>query len=119
MTTITIDLELTADDFADIVDAACMAIGYWARNTEFIEPYNENDPPSTLTVVCDEGRIHLLTAPLIEEAMSKIVENKIEVSNSTRNDVTRSIKENDMSYIDANAADAIIQVACFGEIVYG
>ena len=28
-------------------------------------------------------------------------------------------KENDMSYIDAEAADCILQVAFFGKIVYG
>lgn len=117
---ITLDFELTLTDFADIVDTAGHAIGYWCDEAEYDEPYDENDPDATYTVSCEEGtEIYTLTKADIERAMVSIAENRMDVSASIRDDVRQAIKDDDMSYIDGYAADAIIQAACFGTIVYG
>ena len=117
---ITIDFEITLTDFADIVDAAGYAIGHWCDEAEYDEPYDENDPDATYTVSCEEGtQIYTLTKADIEKAMGLIAEDRMDVSASIRDDIRQAITEDDMGLIDGYAADAIIQVACFGCIVYG
>jgi hypothetical protein len=117
---ITVDFELTLTDFADIVDTAGHAIGYWCDEAEYDEPYDSDDPDATYTVSCEEGtQIYTLTKADIEKAMELIAEGRIDISASIRDDVRMAITEDDMGNIDGYAADAIIQVACFGCIVYG
>lgn len=117
---VAIDFELTWADFADVVDTACHCIGYWADEVEFAEPYDAEEPEALLSISCEEGvEIYEITKDDVEKAMGKIMENKVEISASIRSDVTSAIKEDDYGYIDSYAADAIIQIACFGEIVYG
>lgn len=117
---ITIDFELTLTDFADIVDAAGYAISYWCDEAEYNEPYDEADPDASYTVSCEEGtEIHTLTKADIEKAMVLIAEDRIDISAGIRDDVRLAISEDDMGHVDAYAADAIIQVACFGSIIYG
>lgn len=117
---LTINFELTLTDFADIVDAAGYAIGYWADEAEYNEPYLESDPDATYTVSSEEGtEMHTLTKADIEKAMVLIAEDRMDISGDIRDDVRLAIKEDDMGHIDGYAADAIIQVACFGCIVYG
>lgn len=117
---ITLDFELTLTDFADIVDAAGYAIGYWCDEAEYDEPYDENDPDATYTVSCEEGtEIYTLSKSDVEKAMVSIAENRVDVSNNIRDYIKLAIKEDDMCHIDGYAADAIIQVACFGTIIYG
>ena len=117
---LTIDFELTLTDFADIVDAAGYAISYWADEAEYFEPYFESDPDATYTVSCEEGtEMYTLTKANFEKAMVLIAEDRMDIAGDVRDSVRTAIKEDDMGHIDACAADAIIQVACFGCIVYG
>jgi hypothetical protein len=117
---ITIDFELTLTDFADIADTAGYVIGYWADEAEYDEPYDENDPDATYTVSCEEGtEIYTLAKGDVEKAMELIAAGQVNIAASTRDDVRLAITEDDMGHIDGYAADAIIQVACFGTIVYG
>lgn len=112
-----IEFEFTTDDFADIVDTAGYAIGYWADETEYIEPYFDSDPEASYTIYC-EGIKYALKQGDIETAMVRISEDKVNVSSSIKTAVLNSMEE-DMGEIDGYAADAIVQVACFGEIIYG
>jgi hypothetical protein len=112
MQQVTLNFELTLDDFTDILDAAGYAIGYWADEAE--------PDGDTYTVSCEEAtQIFTVSKRDIELAMASIAQNRIDVSADICHDVMLAIKEEDCSYIDGYAADAIIQVACFGEIVYG
>ena len=115
---ITIDFELDLEDFADIVDAAGYAIGYWADEAEYVEPYHETDPEATYTVWC-EGVKYILKKENFESAIIFISEGKIDVSHNVKSYILNAIKHDDMGEIDAYAADAITQVACFGEVIYG
>ena len=120
MATITIDLEVTNTDFSDIVDTACHCIGYWADETEFDEPHDEGDSPAKLSISCEDGEgIYEVTKADVEKAISLIIEGKVSICNTVRSDIESAIKEDDYGYIDGYAADAIIQVACFGELIYG
>jgi hypothetical protein len=120
MATIVLAFEVTNSDFSDIVDTACNCIDYWADEVEFDEPHDENDPPAKLSISCEDGEgIYEVTRIDVEEAMIRIVEGKVSVCNTVRSDIESAIREDDYGYIDGYAADAIIQVACFGELIYG
>lgn len=51
----------------------------------------------------------------LQKAINQIVGKKVRVSD----DIRRWIASGDPGMIDADAADVIVQVACFGEIVFG
>ena len=120
MATITIDFEVTNTDFSDIVDTALMCIDYWADEAEFQEPHDESDSPAKLSLSCEEGvDLYEVTRADAEKAMALIAEGKVTVNDSIRADILAAIKEDDYGNIDGYAADAIIQIACFGELIYG
>ena len=123
MAKITIGFEVTNTDFSDIVDTACHCIGYWADEAEFDEPRDagfEDDLPAKLSISCEDGEgIYEVTKADVEKAIGLIIEGKVSICNTVRSDIESAIKEDDYGYIDGYAADAIIQIACFGELVYG
>lgn len=108
---------LSADDFADIVDVAGYVIGYWA-DYGFYYDEDKRQPPYYLVSTMEDGRFKL-TKEDIEDAMRLILGDSNISAHRIRMDVSQAIAENDMGYIDGYAADAIIQVACFKEIIYG
>jgi hypothetical protein len=109
---VTLEFQLTQDSLDDIVDTACHCIGYWADEADY--------DAGTLSISAEEGaEIHEIGRADIEKAMASIIEGKVSISDSIRNDVSSAIREDDYGYIDSYAADALVQIACFGEIVYG
>ena len=120
MTQVVIDFNLTDTDFADLVDLAGYAIGYWVDEASYEEPYHETDPKPAYSICCEEGtQIYELHKEDFERAIALIAQDRVDVSNGICQDVMMAIKEDDYGYIDGYAIDAIVQVACFGEIVYG
>ena len=111
---VALTFELTSSDFADIIDTAGYAIGYWADEAEY------DSVSDTYSVSCEEGaEIHTICKSDAERAMALIAEDRIDIAGDIRDDVMTAIREKDYSYIDGYASDAIVQVACFKEIVYG
>lgn len=114
MAQITLDHILTTDSFEDIIDIAGYAIGYWADEAEY------DQTGGTYSLSCEEGtEIYHLTREDIESAMAKIFEGRMDISSDIQQYVIQAIMTDDMGEIDGYAADAIIQVACFGGIIYG
>lgn len=52
-------------------------------------------------------------------AFRKVIEGKVQVAPDIRNYIVRAVCEGDAGMIDAEAADVLVQVALFGEIVFG
>lgn len=109
----------TETDLADIADVAALYIDYWAKDFEYYEPYDSEDPEPHMTVVCEEGNRYTLNRSKVEEAICSIVYGNVDVRSDIRDDIKRAIEEDNYGLIDATAADVIVQVACFDEIVYG
>ena len=104
-------IKLTADDLADIMDTAGMACTYWADEIEV-----DGD---SVRVLDADGIDHDTDKTSIEKAFTLIAEGRIDLWGEIRRYVESAIAENDLSWIDSYAADALLQVACFGEIIYG
>jgi hypothetical protein len=104
----TVTLEGT--DFEDIIDAAGYGINYWCNKA--LVDIKE----STYTVTEEESGDEFVVTPYqIEKTWGEILDGEHSIANYIR-DYFRS---GDVGDIDATAGDVLIQICCFGEIVYG
>lgn len=116
----------TDEEFSDIM-TTCLEGGsnYWINegysvDTEHMDESDEFGNSFYLFVdVKDkdgEGEVinSRVTKASLSEAASKIINRQVKVSNAIAKDV-----EEERAGVDADSADALIQVAVFGEIVYG
>ncbi|AKY03826.1 hypothetical protein AVT29_gp71 [Streptomyces phage Amela] len=117
---------ITDENAQDIIDTAAYGgITYWA-----IEPTQKDfadAPEGTAATIRDgeEDQVHYLTLDQVKKAYRKLLKNEPRIVGPQ---VHGYIKDSwaerdedgiDCGYIDADAADVIVQVAIFGEIVYG
>lgn len=107
-------VEFTAEEWGDIVDTAGYGIGYWADTAEV------DDELYTYTVHENEvDDVFTVTKPDLERAWALIVNRKVTLNDTIRGYFDASTNENDLGHIDATCADVLVQVAIFGEVVYG
>ena len=100
----------------DIIEGAGDYIGYWAYEADMdtvnqTYTITEQDEPT--------NTVHKVTYKDIVDACAKIVSGKA----SSRSDIMSAVAQAFIDYenadMDADCYDVIIQVACFGEIIYG
>jgi len=112
MALISLDYKISWDDFEGICDTAGYSIGYWAKSGHV------NREDRVYMIIDEESVQHVITQQAAEEAVASIFARRVDC----RRDIRRSIESvvfGDYSDIDADAADVICQIACFGEIIYG
>lgn len=112
MTALVIDFNLTEQDFQYIVDTAGYVIGYWASEAQVY-------PSKYVVWEAEEHEAYELCPVHIEQAMIAIANGTADVARRIRNKITDFILNKKYDVIDSESADVIIQVAAFGEIVYG
>jgi hypothetical protein len=118
---------LTDQNIADMLDAAGYGIGYWAdwatvdeaARTYTVMPHedpNEDKEPGQIVVTFDQ----------IAEAFNKLLNNEPELLIGSMVHryflyayADRDSNGIDAGHIDAEAADVLVQVALWGEVVYG
>lgn len=106
---------LSSEDFLNVVDAAGYGIGYWATSATV----NRDDPTEPYYSVVAEGETYKITRDDLETTMSKVFAGKFTVCEQTRNSVGWAVREKEYGEIDAGDADSLVQLAAFGEIIYG
>lgn len=102
---------VSADEIREIWETATLACGYWASDMTGAH----GDPGAYYIREREPSRDdydYALTSRDIAQAIGTIIGGHVAISRSIRRDII------DGDY-DGEAADAIIQVACFGEITYG
>jgi hypothetical protein len=117
MAKLTMDHVITKDQFLDLVDTAGYAIGYWADRAE-VHWGNASDPKYTVWEEAGGGRRDI-TPAMIEQAMVDVYMGNVGISKGIKDSVTSAIMEEEYGDIDGEAADALVQIALFGCIVYG
>ena len=120
MTKITLQLDFNLDNefFEGILDAAGFAIGYWAESAS-IQLIDEDGDEIIYRVSERDGEEFLITKNAIEITICDIVSGKFaDVNSVLKNDLVLLCLGDDDVDIDAVAADQLIQLACFGEVVY-
>ena len=116
MAKLTMDHVITKDQFLDLVDTAGYAIGYWASQAEVLE-----DPSGDVKYIVREAGNHrcTVTPAMIEQAMVDVYMGNVDIRKDIKDSVTSAIMEEEYGEIDGEAADALMQIALFGAIVYG
>lgn len=118
---ITTNHELSRHFISDIFETAqYSAIDYWC---EYSAIHRSDTDPTIITQMNvreeDEPDIIRISHDMVGKAIQSLIDGTVQVNSLTRSDILRAVLEDDTGYIDADAADVIIQVAALGEIRYG
>jgi hypothetical protein len=112
--TIEITIGYTKTAISDIVSGAFDYIGYWADSAELTSVYQV----AALTDL-DTEITYGIYADSIEKAAVRIASGEIGVDSNIRENIALSLFAYELADLDAECYDCIIQVACFGDVVYG
>jgi hypothetical protein len=107
---------------SDVLETALYgAIDYWCAKAKVHQEVVQGTKLIMSIDVREEGEteFHEITHASMVEAIQKICENEVTVTEEIRSSIYAAVTENDAGQIDATAADVIVQVAALGEIVYG
>ena len=110
MTMLTLPINLSSEDFEDVCDTAGYSIGYWAHSAVLGEDYYR---------INDEDGSHEITRSHMIHTVAEIIAGKYDLADSIRRNIMLAFVNDDLGELDAYDVDAIIQLACFKEIVYG
>ena len=127
MTTITLvyDFEVSQEDFDNIMEMAAYIDGLgqfvdeWDWDTSYIGVRNITGKLNVKFI--EDDKQYSVTAYDIEKAVKRIIETRDDVGLhvSNRELVQRLVSTNDWSLCDAEMARWLVEVACFGESIYG
>lgn len=120
---IEITVELTDEFIADALDAAGYGIAYWAEDMS--EPEADGAGNMGVRITPDaEAREHYpygakwVSFGSLAHALAKVARGDIARSDLTEH-ARRAILESDAGEVDSELGDVMVQVAMFGEIVFG
>lgn len=128
MSAVTLDPAQIPDSFC--ADVLCTAleggIGYWAEADDIkrSEPDAEGDwhylSASLTDAEGDDDWQHTVDYAAIRLGIQRATAPDFNLNVATKRDILAALLEHpDDSTLDADAADAIVQAACFNELVYG
>tara|TARA_R100001594_G_scaffold42658_1_gene74803 strand:+ start:1472 stop:1831 length:360 start_codon:yes stop_codon:yes gene_type:complete len=119
MATSAITFELSQDDYEGIVDMAGYGIGYWAMAGAIDNTGEDGAYKSYLVIDSDDDETsYSLTREKVEQAALDLFV-KAPLNDYYMSAIRRLVAEGDSSDVGSDIADAIIQMACFGEVIYG
>lgn len=106
------------DELKDILTTAVEGgIGYWAALDNHLR-----DPDGSwvcITVVPSEEDDEFERKTIDYLDLKKVTRDVANGQYNLREDIVQAVKSGDPGNIDAEAADCLVQIACFGEVVYG
>jgi hypothetical protein len=118
-----VEYNVSDETITDMLDAAGYGMTYWAKSMDF----KVRGDDQYIEVVDDEGEIHEATYKALREAFGKLVDPGQDLIGKWLHEYfVDSVKDRDektgeidAGHIDASAGDAWVQIALFGELVYG
>ncbi len=118
--TVSRTLTITDENVADIYETACYgSIDYWC-NEASIDTENR-----TMTFIEDDqdNTEHMITYERLAETVARLYQDDTIIADYIREYITDSFDKSDVEgmdlcYIDAEAADCIVQLAIFNKLVY-
>ena len=120
--TATITFNLEPMDFDGIIEMAGYGVGYWASAMESIhkEDTEEEFPHCTGCHFTDsgDGKKYFITREMMEQAALDL-HIKSPLNDYYQSAIKLLVVEGDSSDVGSDIADALVQQACFGEVVYG
>lgn len=97
-------------------------IGYWAYTSNILRTEADEWEYASFVVEDTMGEDdwrHVVDYDAVRRGIAKMLEPDAKVRHSTVAHTLNAVANDDAGEIDADVADAIVQFACFGEIVYG
>ena len=119
MATIRIKFNLTEEDFQGIIEMAGYGIAYWARSLE--QTSRGYVVVDSMKTKVDGEYIRIkktLTRASLERAVVGLFTER-KLNNYYMSAIDRLVFQGDSSDVGSDIADAIIQQACFGSVIYG
>ena len=120
--TATITFNLKQDDFDGIIEMAGYGIGYWARSMESErDPDDDSDFPACIGChITDgqDGKKYDITREMMEQAALDL-HVKSPLNDYYQSAIKHLVIDGESSDVGSDIADALVQQACFGEVVYG
>ncbi|WP_435174545.1 hypothetical protein [Gordonia hongkongensis] len=89
-------------------------IGYWSTCTDYRW---SSDPRATVEE--SSGDPHVITLDTIARGVNSIVNGAAMIPDVQRRRIAAAVRTHDAETIDATDADAFVQAALFGSLVYG
>lgn len=99
----------------DTIDTAGYGIGYWASSAVI----DNKAQTYTVTDAEGDGETYALTYQNIFEAILKLSNGEADIRKDIAHECAVALLDYEEASIDSETADCIIQVACFGELIYG
>ena len=105
--------------------AVAGGIGYWASPLYYRWTIKEIDVVRLKLMVNNDetplyGKVYEIRASDIEQVLNKFKETEIEgLAKKYQESVNKAVMEHDAGEIDSDMADWVIQVVCFGKIIFG
>jgi predicted DNA-binding protein with PD1-like motif len=116
MSKILIALDVSDEFITDIIDGAeTGGIGYWAS-------HSIHDPTNRTLTITDreDNKTVTISYDQIVNAVSDLVNRRVSISTHITDAITSDLASEDYGcHMDADCYDVIIQVALFGDVVYG
>jgi hypothetical protein len=110
MTISALEFRVEHDDFEDICDTAGYSIGYWARQGQL---------RLTSYIVTDEDGVqHKITPELLGRVMVEVAAGRYDLRDDIIKSVKSAVEDQEYGDIDTEVADVLIQIACFGVVIY-
>jgi len=110
MTTSALAFRVEHDDFEDICDTAGYSIGYWAQQAQL--------RLSSYVVIDEDGGQHKITPELLGRVMVEVAAGRYDLRDDIVKSAKGAVEDQEYGEIDTEVADVLIQIACFGEVVY-
>lgn len=120
MNSISISVPVSDQLCADVLCTALEGgIGYWAEADDIVSGEGVYHRVTLTDAEGDDDWSHILDNDAIRRGIEQALHPDFAVDSAIRGAIFEGVVQNDAGYIDAIAADVIVQAACFGEIVYG
>lgn len=129
MVTMEFDLDISDESLDCLIEMAGYGIAYWASEA------TQDDEARTYTIIENEegeNEVHVIPFDKIKEAFWRVANPGAKIKGLNQNHTVKTYALNaikdgleegngdiDAGHIDADLADIVIQVAAFGEVVYG
>lgn len=116
MSKILISIDVSDEAITDIIDGAEEGgIGYWARDS-----HNDTNARTFSFTDIEDDKQYTITYEQIASAIGLIATDQVELNSMIRDAIVLDLANYDDPFrMDAECYDVIIQVATFGELVYG
>lgn len=117
--TLNFTIKLDDDQLDTILDSASHGISYWAEEADIVS--EEDESPYLQIRAVGEEDIDYASKEGLENAIVKVLEKSATpgFGGDARNDLIACLHNDCIDEIDSDTANQLVQIACYGEVIYG